>query len=198
MANNTSGKRKRQKLAAFDGKIVHILTAWDEVFEGEAYWSNAEYCEVELGRAEEMLQIDDWVFYKSDIASVEEIGPRPYYIWFNCREHRMHLAPEPFGLIESGRKTIELRLYDAARQAIQPGDVIRFENAEDNEEVLRVKVLALRVFKSFAELYRTLPLTECGYSEAEAGSAAPEDMYKYYTPEAEQRFGVVGIKFELM
>ncbi|MBQ1852397.1 MAG: ASCH domain-containing protein, partial [Lachnospiraceae bacterium] len=38
----------------------------------------------------------------------------------------MQLQPEPFDLIKSGAKTIELRLYDEKRRKIRIGDEIVF------------------------------------------------------------------------
>lgn len=40
--------------------------------------------------------------------------------------HKMNLFPEPFEMISSGQKTIELRLNDEKRQKIQIGDIIEF------------------------------------------------------------------------
>ncbi len=38
----------------------------------------------------------------------------------------MHLADLPFEQIRSGKKTVEVRLYDEKRRAIREGDVIVF------------------------------------------------------------------------
>ena len=40
--------------------------------------------------------------------------------------HYMKLNPEPFDKIASGKKTIELRLYDEKRKTVLPGDEIIF------------------------------------------------------------------------
>ena len=42
--------------------------------------------------------------------------------------HQMQLQPEPFSMIKSGVKTIELRLYDEKRRKIRIGDEILFTN----------------------------------------------------------------------
>ena len=80
--------------------------------------------------------------------------------------HHMKLKPIPFHQMKGGAKTIELRLYDPKRQQIKIGDQIEFTNTQDKTEKFRVKVNALHRFASFSELYRTLPLTACGYSDA--------------------------------
>ena len=106
--------------------------------------------------------------------------------------HEMRLDPAPFRMIKSGKKTIELRLYDEKRRRIVVGDTITFTETDTGERQ-RVTVTALHVFSSFDALYRALPLTKCGYTEAELPSASPDDMLAYYSKEQQQKYGVVGI-----
>ena len=106
--------------------------------------------------------------------------------------HEMRLEPAPFRMIKSGEKTIELRLNDEKRRKIAVGDTIAFTETETGER-LRVTVTALHVFPSFDALYRALPLTKCGYTEAELPSASPDDMLTYYSAEQQREYGVVGI-----
>lgn len=110
--------------------------------------------------------------------------------------HEMQLQPEPFAMIQSGSKTIELRLYDEKRRKIQVGDTILFTNTKNGEH-LSVRVLALSVFDSFEELYRNLPLLKCGYTEEDIASASPDDMDAYYSKEKQKEYGVVGITIVL-
>lgn len=112
--------------------------------------------------------------------------------------HCLRLNSIPFAQIESGKKCIELRLYDEKRQKIQIGDTLIFTHREDESETIAVKVTALHRFDSFENLYACLPLTKCGYTKEEAESASPSDMAQYYTPEEQRRFGVVGIEFILI
>ena len=72
--------------------------------------------------------------------------------------HNMKLNPEPFNMISSGQKTIELRLNDGKRQLINIGDKIVFTNTADSEHKITVVVVDLHKFNSFEELYNTLPL----------------------------------------
>lgn len=106
--------------------------------------------------------------------------------------HEMRLNPAPFRMIQSGEKTIELRLYDEKRRGLAVGDTITFTETDTGEK-LCVTVTALHVFPSFDELYRALPLTACGYTEADVKTASPDDMLAYYTLEQQKRYGVVGI-----
>lgn len=108
--------------------------------------------------------------------------------------HTMNLKSAPMQMIRSGRKTIELRLYDEKRQRISIGDTIEFTNTENSKDILRVVVMNIYVFGSFDELYRKLPLLECGYTEANIDSASALDMEQYYSKEQQSKYGVVGIK----
>lgn len=110
--------------------------------------------------------------------------------------HRMKLQPEPFAMIRSGKKTIELRLYDEKRQQIEVGDTIEFTDIASGETLVAT-VKKLHRFCSFDELYRSLPLLQCGYTEETVASAKPSDMNKYYTVVEQEKNGVVGIELSL-
>ena len=113
-------------------------------------------------------------------------------------EHMMKLHPGPFAKIKDGSKTIELRLYDEKRRRISVGDTIQFVNTADETDIVCVRVRDLFVFNSFDELYRHLPLTECGYTEEDIHTASPRDMELYYAKEEQNRCGVVGIQIALL
>ncbi len=108
----------------------------------------------------------------------------------------MNLTPAPFEMIKSGEKTIELRLFDEKRQKIKPGDTIVFTNTE-TAETLETAVAALHRFDSFEELYKSLPLLKCGYTEETISEAKPADMEFYYSVDAQKKYGVVGIEISL-
>ncbi len=110
--------------------------------------------------------------------------------------HKMRLAPGPFAKIAAEKKVIELRLNDEKRQKIRVGDRICFVCTE-GEKSCFATVKHLHIFPNFAALYEALPLELCGYSTAEIPLASPRDMYAYYTPEAEAKYGVVGIELQL-
>jgi ASC-1-like (ASCH) protein len=106
-------------------------------------------------------------------------------------EHIMNLQPEPMKMIRNGRKTIELRLYDEKRQNISIGDTIKFTNTENTNDVLQVVVRDMYFFDSFKELYRNLPLLECGYTKDNIESANERDMEQYYSKQQQAKYGVV-------
>lgn len=114
------------------------------------------------------------------------------------KEHVMNLTPAPMQEIRTGNKTIGLRLNDEKRKQISVGDTIKFINTEDSNDTLRVKVVDLFLFSSFAELYDNLPLLNCGYNEDNINTASPEDMEMYYSREKQNKYGVVGIEISLL
>ena len=107
----------------------------------------------------------------------------------------MRLHKEPFELIKSGSKTIELRLNDEKRQLINVGDKITFENRSDGEKI-QVKVLGLHKYPSFEELYNHFDKVSMGYKEGGGGGGGGGEQY--YTSEEQSKYGVVGIEMELI
>ena len=175
-------------------QFVRLTMTDGTVFEGEAIHDPADYCFHEFGQDEEAVEIDHWLFYLSDIASLEPSAESDGNLWMSRPLHRMHLDPQAFDRMEDEKKTIELRLYDEKRRRIQAGDVIRFESTDDETDVLFAWVTGMRFFASFDELYAALPLTACGYAPEELAAASPRDMDKYYAPEDQKKWGVVGIE----
>ena len=112
--------------------------------------------------------------------------------------HHMKLQPEPFEKIRSGKKTIELRLFDPKRRRIAVGHKIEFLNLGDREQKIRAEVTGIYPFASFAELYQALPLSAPGYDEQEAERAEAREMEAYYSAEEVLRWGVVGIAIRVI
>ena len=106
----------------------------------------------------------------------------------------MKLQPQPFEAIKSGRKDIEMRLYDEKRKQIKKDDLIEFTNEKTNEKIL-CKVTNLHIFSSFKQLYAKFDKKRLGYHENE--TAKPSDMEKYYPKSEQSKFGVVGIEIKL-
>lgn len=112
-------------------------------------------------------------------------------------KHCMKLRKQPFQMIRSGKKTIELRLYDEKRQKIKVNDEIEFCCINEEAEPFTVQVVGLHRFQSFAELYAALPLLKCGYTWETVAYADPGDMNQYYRPEEQAKYGVIGIEIKL-
>ena len=109
--------------------------------------------------------------------------------------HNMNLHHLPFEMVKSGKKTIELRLNDEKRQLIKIGDKIVFTNTNTKEK-LTVTVIKLHKFETFNELYDSLPLLKCGYTDSDISTAHPSDMEVYYSKEKQMTYGVLGIEIE--
>lgn len=107
--------------------------------------------------------------------------------------HNMELNPAPYAMIKSRQKTIELRLFDEKRQKIKAGDTIVFTNTNTGE-TQTVTVVKLHRFNNFEELYKSLPLLQCGYTTENVDKARPSDMEQYYSVEEQKNYGVVGIE----
>lgn len=108
--------------------------------------------------------------------------------------HYMNLDSAPFRAIESGEKTIELRLNDEKRRALKVGDEIEFSCAGVGYTLIAT-VKELHRFNDFKELFAALSLDKCGYNGREK-EADPDDMLKYYTEENIKKYGALGIELE--
>ncbi|BDG46551.1 MULTISPECIES: ASCH domain-containing protein [Parageobacillus] len=101
--------------------------------------------------------------------------------------HQMGLYERPFRSIQSGKKTVEVRLYDEKRRGIQVGDIIEFVKVPDEKETVKIKVMALQPYETFADMYRDIPFSffDCeGWTIEEA----PEATYNIYTKDKERQW----------
>lgn len=109
--------------------------------------------------------------------------------------HELRLHSEPFELIKSGSKTIEMRLYDEKRRLIRINDIIEFTNRVTGEKI-KTKVINLHIYNSFEQLYEQFDNISIGYKENEIKN--PKDMEKYYSKQEECKYGVIGIEIKLI
>ena len=72
--------------------------------------------------------------------------------------YEMKLREEPFEKIVSGRKTVELRLFDEKRRRLDIGDKIVFEKLEDLGLKIAAVVKSLHRYATFEELFMDVPL----------------------------------------
>ena len=111
--------------------------------------------------------------------------------------HQMKLQQNPFDLIKSGEKTIEVRLYDDKRQLIAVGDTIEFSKLPELTETINVVVEALLIYKDFKSLFTDFDANKFG-GKGWSIDALVENMHTYYSVEDEQKFGVLGIKVRVI
>lgn len=111
--------------------------------------------------------------------------------------YEMKLNDRPFHQIESGMKTIEMRVDKGERKNLLVGDTITFMSRTDGRTIT-TEILALHRFRNFKELYSTLSMDKCGYTQEEAETSDWRDMLEYYTEDEINLHGVVGIELKLI
>ncbi|MDO4611605.1 MAG: ASCH domain-containing protein [Candidatus Saccharibacteria bacterium] len=107
----------------------------------------------------------------------------------------MNLQPKYYDFILHGTKRIELRLYDEKRQKIQLGDVIEFNKSET--EKFKTKVTGLLRYESFEKLFSDFDisiLADVSMTKEELLNVLGE----FYIEEKQAKFGVLGIRLELI
>ena len=109
--------------------------------------------------------------------------------------HYMSVKQPYFKQLKEGKKTIELRLFDEKRQKIKMGDYILFTNSEDNKDSFHAKVINLHWEKSFDALCNKIQPYQAGFRNKNDLTQALEE---FYTPNDQQKFGVVGIEIGLI
>lgn len=108
----------------------------------------------------------------------------------------MKLNPKYFEFMKNGTKRIEIRLNDEKRKDLKIGDVIVFQKESELKEELYTQIVNLRVKRNFKELIENLEISE--YSDkSESEENFLHDLYKFYTKEQEEKYGVVGIQIKI-
>lgn len=107
----------------------------------------------------------------------------------------MRLADEPFEKIWREEKTVEIRLNDEKRKDIAVGDKIFFHLLSNENSMIIATVTALHRFDTFQQLFSSALFSKTGSGDISSNEAA-QSMYKYYTTEQEQKYGVLGIEIE--
>ncbi len=106
--------------------------------------------------------------------------------------HKMKLNESPFERIKNGTKTIEFRLYDEKRKKIKIGDKIEFSKLPDLQEKILVDVLDIYRDKTFKNLFKKI------YTDEDEIERKTKSMYQFYSKEQEKKYGVIGIKIDLL
>lgn len=104
--------------------------------------------------------------------------------------YRMKLQNEPFNQIKLGTKEIEIRLNDEKRKIFKINDYIEFTNIS-TLEIMFVKITNLYHFKNFEKLFNN-------FDNSILGCGSYEEMYKYYSKEEENKYGVLGIEIKVL
>ena len=112
--------------------------------------------------------------------------------------HEMKLRPKYYDFILNGTKRIEIRLNDEKRQKISLGDKIRFHKEPSAlEEYFDTKVIGLLRYNTFEELFKDHDITLLADK-----SLTKEELLKvleeFYPKEEQAKYGVLGIRIELL
>ncbi len=111
--------------------------------------------------------------------------------------HEMKLQLEYFNFILNGTKRIEIRLNDEKRQNIKLGDKIKFLKEPDLNESFEAQVIGLLRYNSFEEMFKDYDisiLSDKSMTKEELISV----LEQFYTKEKQEKYGVLGIRIELI
>lgn len=108
----------------------------------------------------------------------------------------MKLLDEPFELMRSGRKKIEVRLNDEKRKRLKPGDGLIFTRESNPTEFIRARVVGVKAFGTFDELYHAFPTEAFGYTDKTPDELA-RAIYEIYSREDCERYGALAIKIKV-
>lgn len=107
--------------------------------------------------------------------------------------HKLNVKEKYYNMLKSGVKTIELRLFDEKRQQIKVGDDIEFSNNSATDDKFTAKVIKLHRADNFVELCKNIDCRNAGFAtEGELINVLEE----FYSPDRQQKFGVVGIEIK--
>lgn len=112
-------------------------------------------------------------------------------------EHKMKLQPKYYNFILNGTKRIEVRLFDEKRQQIKIGDIIKFLKESDLNESFNAEVIGLLRYNSFEDMFKDFDI-----SILSDKSMSKEELIgvleQFYTKEEQEKYGVLGIRIELV
>lgn len=112
-------------------------------------------------------------------------------------EHEMKLQPEYYNFILNGTKRIEIRLYDEKRQQIKIGDIIKFLKEPELNESFNAKVIGLLRYNSFEEMFKDFDISILS-DESMTKDELISVLEQFYTKEKQEKYGVLGIRIELI
>ena len=112
-------------------------------------------------------------------------------------KHEMKLQPEYYNFILNGTKRIEIRLYDEKRQQIKIGDAIKFLKEPDLTESFDVKVTGLLRYSSFEDMFKDFDISVLSYKSMKKEELITV-LEQFYTKEKQEKYVVLGIRFELI
>ncbi len=111
--------------------------------------------------------------------------------------YEMKLQEKYYNYTLNGTKRIELRLNDEKRRNINIGDTITFKKEPELKESFDAKVVALLKYDSFEKLFEDFDISILADSEMSKKELL-NVLEKFYTKEKQKKYGVLGIKIEII
>ena len=112
-------------------------------------------------------------------------------------EHEMKLQDKYYNYILNGTKRIELRLYDEKRQQIKIGDTIKFLKEPELEETFNARVTGLLRYNSFEDMFKDLDISILA-DVSMTKNELMDELCRFYTVDNQLKYGVIGIRIELL
>ena len=107
--------------------------------------------------------------------------------------HKMKVQTKYYNLLKSGKKVVELRLFDEKRQQIKIGDEIVFSNLSDTNDSFVARVINLYRAESFDKLCQIITPAQAGFTSKEELITV---LQEFYPPDSQQKYGVLGIEIQ--
>lgn len=112
-------------------------------------------------------------------------------------KHEMKLQAEYFNFILNGTKRIEIRLFDEKRQKIKIGDKIKFLKEPNLDEFFLTKVVGLLRYDSFEDMFKDFDISILA-DKNKTKKQLLKVLEEFYPKEKQLKYGVVGIRIELI
>lgn len=111
--------------------------------------------------------------------------------------HEMKLQEEYYDFIKVGTKRIEIRLFDEKRQKIKVGDKINFYKLPDLKEKLEAKVIGILKYDNFSNLINDFDISVL-CDRLTTKDELLKSLDKFYTADEQLKYGVIGIRIDLI
>lgn len=112
-------------------------------------------------------------------------------------EYEMKLQPEYYNFMLNGTKRIEIRLFDKKRQQIKIGDTIKMLKEPNLDESFKVRVVGLLRYNSFSDMFKDFDISILA-DEKMTKEELISVLEQFYPKEEQEKYGVLGIRIELM
>ena len=131
--------------------------------------------------------------FQEELSSIKDIG---CYRVEDCESVFMKLYDEPFELVKSGKKKIEVRCNDEKRKTLKVGDKIIFCRYSNPSEKIYAEVTDLQSFDTFKELYTSYSMDLFGHEEKTVNEMLSA-VDKIYSKENQKKYGALAITISI-